>query len=327
MGSFLAVVAVVQLNTLNNFMVERAATFQDVISDTITAALKTSAPLGIAGYATASQLNINNGIKDGVKTLTDPATIEAINPPYQKLLVINTKTPTSVTITPAIFPVLLTTGTEGANYRLQNCLVIYIMNANPYTHFTFGSKVTAPVDGGILNILNAYSPVPADGYSKQDSSYGGTNDVYPTFKGNGVLIYPGEVKCFVNVGVNLPFPKSIPFAKDNWVELTADVRPFVQKVTFTADGSLIPTHRIENIVSDRDLTITINNNYAYDGQELIIVANINDDDGSDKIHIDTSVTQTGFPLDMTNLQKLTLQYNKTSSKEGTGTWIIISGPS
>lgn len=329
-ASFLAVIAVVQLSILDDFMNERETTFQNLITNAVDTVAKAAGTEALTAYIDASQLTINNNINDGPTKLESLTTPYDVSPPYQRLLIMYTTTPEDASPQPAIFPVRLSGTTGSADLRLQNSLVIYIMNANPFNEGTFGTFITENVspDTGIINIINATPSFPADNMSKINlSKFLQT----PKNEGIGVLIHPGEVKCFVNVGVNLV--RTTPaagdyLAVDTWVELTADIRPFQQKLEYTSSGSLLPTHRVENIFADEDLVITINNEYGYDGQELIIVANITPTTGS--IWVTTNRvggTEPGFPVIMTHLQKLVLQFQRTlaTTQDGSG-WLIISGP-
>ena len=297
----LILIGVLEVFALNSFLNDQQTNFEAKLTAAFQAMLPPAILNGVLGYVSASQLTINGptgptGPGNGPIILTDPNTTFNLDPPYFKLTIFRTLTPITVS-QPAVFNVLLkeeeiVSGIIRINtVKPQYAKIIYVINSNPPFFYPALAGVTGVTgDSGVIRILNATTSQPSVALvapaeiplSSTDPPFEFGISLSPPQVNNGVLLYPGECKCFINVGYNQTLPElssDIPnLAFSTWVEVTSDVRPFNMVVTSNAmEINLRPTNRIVflNIPNGASVNLitSASTNIAINGQELYLVAN------------------------------------------------------
>ncbi len=297
----LVILAVIEVAVLDSFLNNQQTNFQAKFTALLNSILPTAILNGVLGYVSASQLTVNGptgptGPGNGPIILTNPNATFDLEQPYTKLTIFRTVTPASV-VQPAVFNVLLkeleiTSGIVRINtVKPQYAKVIYIINGNPpFIYPNLAASIGVTGDSGIIRILNATSMQPAVAtvppaeipLSSTDPAFFGGPTLIPPQINNGILIYPGECKCLINVGYNQNLPElSSDFpnlAFTTWVELTADIRPFSSVlVSSSLVVNLRPTTRIIflDVPDNANVTLItpVSTDIAVNGQELYLVAN------------------------------------------------------
>jgi hypothetical protein len=295
---FLVLFGILQLQIFVDFLVDRETTFTNTLTNAYNNNLPDFLKTSALGYVSASQFSINNGISGplasllpagqtgmavplpggtGPIVLTNPGTATDANliTPGSKLTLLKTQTPSTSTQPaifytmlnePNVFPDQVVSGNQLA-YRLtpkpQNANVMYIANVNTF-------DLPEDADIGVVRIVNASTSVP--------SLLESEGVIYPYAQSQGVNVYPGEVKCFVNIGPNFNMSNSgtsFSLAPTMWVELTADVRPTANVVSTTSTSyTLRPVNKVYFIQMPGGSTLTISRSVAVPNQELYIIASL-----------------------------------------------------
>lgn len=296
---FLILFGIIQLQVFEDFLVERGTTLQTNVNNAYNKYFSTFLQDSALGYVAASQLTINNGVKGAASSLLtagetgifvpnnggtgtllltqtgSPTNCNLINPPYYKLTSIQTQTPSgseepaifyTILNEPPVFPDQVLFGSQTA-YRLtpkpQNAKVIYIANTN-----TFSTPDEA--DSGIIKIVNASNQVPSLLF---DSGV-----VYPLAETQGVNIYPGEVKSFINIGCNFNMTGNgtqFSLAPTIWVEVTSDIRPNGNTInTNSSTYTLRPSNKVYFVQMPGNSTLTLSTQVAVPNQELYIITSL-----------------------------------------------------
>jgi len=312
--SLLLIIGLIEYDSLASFTSNKETEFINLFNTTFNNLAGTTLLNGALGYVSGSQLTVNgptgpNGVpQNGPIILNDSTSVFHLFPPSFKLTVFQTQSTGSGT-QPEVFQVQLqeldqTVKQAGIDInfntiKFQYGKIIYIINGNPsFSYALFGGSGT-PGDPGVIKIINAVSLYPPVG----NLSAGSHNDqvplssldppfqppdslpayINPSQNNNGVLIYPGETKAFVNAGYNQLLPPSQTTSFPNmgfttWIEVTADLRPFSSVFTSTSMNiNLRPTNRIIFLTvstnANIDLTSSISTTIAVKNQELYLIAN------------------------------------------------------
>lgn len=291
----LGVLAIIQLQLFEDFLVDRKNTFETSVKVNFDKFVGTALLDGALGYISGGQLTFNNGVipsetgtaqglgGTGTIVLTNQGSENKPNlldPPYFKLSLISTVTgPTGPT--GAVFHVQLNEPSVVPPNPLvypfvpkpQYAKVVYIGNSNPM--FSNGPN-PGDYDQGVIKILNA-SPMISQCIPAGLASQYGPDVVLPPKVYQGVFLYPGELKCFVNVGPNFNFYTSggsgtgptIPLAPTMWTEVTSDIRPFS---TTTKTNPIRALNKIIYMQFSGSPTVTVDTSLAIPGQELYLVS-------------------------------------------------------
>ncbi len=306
-------IAVLEINCLINYLNNSKTTFENKAINEFNA-IKSDLLLDASlGYLVGSQLTMNGppgptGSPPGYGPipLTDPTQVYRLLSPYYKVTLFQTYTPVVYTPQPAIFNVLLTEPELAVDIpspisyngnlntvKLQYGKIIYIINAN----YAILNQGLNPVNGdtGIINIINAsttypniYNPgilfsEPSLNINYSGSLFDPPSPIFSPTPGLGVPIYPGECKCFLNVGYNqnltgLGFT-GVDGSVSTWMELTADIRPFTSIFNPTpGPGTFFPRPTTKIMILQipngtvADFTTNTATTTAIINQELFLIA-------------------------------------------------------
>jgi hypothetical protein len=283
-ASLIAVVGVSEFDQLITFIDNAQTNFENTISANFNALAYSTLFQGSLGYISASQLTMSNGNSatggnqpQNPIILTNPAVIYNLTPPYSKINVFQTQSPSSSTVNgpPFSYPVVLlepTTptvlGVSLNTIKSQYAKVIYVVNAN---------TISFPQDSGIINILNAASSFSESIGINQIPS----TALYPANPSIGTNIYPGEARQFINLGFNQDLTRfgytGTIGSVSTWFEVSCDVRPFNSiwssnlPVSYPEVNNKILFVRTPN-GSTIDLTTQVSSYNAILNQELYIIA-------------------------------------------------------